>query len=197
MCCEFIDVSEILNFIRDIAWPLVVISIFIIFRREVKQLLEAIASGKLRIQYKGVSLGPPHEVEEELRKKLKELENQIKLRPLTGLGQILLKYKYVYGEWEQDNEHCHVVRFSDAYYGPVLRYIDDLSQELDLYLRNNKNHLKDPLLQSVIEFKNYVDEIKRYQKKTQELSEPRFSMPKYLKLWHNVYSNLQKENILE
>lgn len=189
----FLDFLEAV--LKQITWPIALLIIFLLLFKEIKNILRRIAKGQLPVRYGNWEIGglSPEQIRD-LSVKKGEFEKQGN-EHLIELVRILRKYAYVWANWEKtgDPRYCHEVRFSDAYYGPVLRYIDDFSDYLNLYIRCYGKELSstENLFKSVQNLKAYLDKVKTYHEKGQVLKEPKFSMPEYESLILIVVANLK------
>lgn len=107
------------------------------------------------------------------------------------LNSLISNYSFFYGRLHGDSD---IIRFSDAYSGRPLRYINHFSQDMNGYLYDYSKYLKKPLLQAVKALKEYIDHVCKYQKKEEKLSQPAFQVQKYTGLLNDIVTNSGKEN---
>ncbi len=107
------------------------------------------------------------------------------------LSILLANYSFFYGRQDAPSD---VIRFSDAFSGRPLRYINHLSQELDRYLSKYSRYLRKPLHEAVKALKTYIDHVSRYHKKEEKLSQPVFSVQEYKKLVKDIAEAFRAEN---
>lgn len=107
------------------------------------------------------------------------------------LNSLISNYSFFYGRLHGDSD---IIRFSDAYSGRPLRYINHFSQDMNGYLSDYSKYLKKPLLQAVKALKEYIDHVCKYQKKEEKLSQRAFQVQKYAGLLNDIVRNSGEEN---
>jgi len=109
------------------------------------------------------------------------------------LSQLLSNYSFFYGRQQGLSD---VIRFSDAFSGRPLRYINHFSQDLNVYLSIYSKFLNEPLVKAIEELKKYIDQINKFHKKEEFLSQPIFSTQEYVRLINNIVENFKPDNFL-
>lgn len=107
------------------------------------------------------------------------------------LNRLLSNYSFFYG---RQQGLTNVIRFSDAFSGRPLRYINHFSQDLNAYLSSYSKYLKHPLIMAIEALKDYVDNATKYHKKEELLSAPTFSVQEYVRLVNNIVQNFKPDN---
>ncbi len=107
------------------------------------------------------------------------------------LNRLLSNYSFFYGHQQG---LTNVIRFSDAFSGRPLRYINHFSQDLNAYLSSYSKCLKHPLITAIEALKDYVDNATKYHKKEELLSVPIFSAQEYVRLVNDIVQNFKPEN---
>src|SRR3990170_1007173 len=142
--------------------------------------------------------------EEEKREVENKIENRVKpsiksdkvALAMYDLKNLLTNYSFFYGHWDQYGM-SDVIRFSDAWSGRLLRYINHFADDIKNYLINYSDVLKEPLKKAVEELGRYVDETKQFHKGGELLSHRAFSREKFLSLIRSIVDNFKQENFVE
>ncbi len=188
-------IPEIFGVIKELLWPITVLLIASIFRREISRLIGRIKS----IKYKGMSVEtvpsagealsiPPKPFQ--LTKGAKEPE-----RAIAELAFLLSKYQFVWSAWTSRPEYSHAVRFSEEYAGGKLRYIDQYCSELKYYDKKFGASLPNDIKSKFDDLRSYLESILPYHNIQEELTSPIFSRPKYLELFGDLAGSLKNASI--
>lgn len=179
-------IPEFLGVLKESLWPITVLLIVLIFRREVSKLIGRIKE----IKYKDWSIVTSPDAEEALSsvsdpsKISKDAKG--KERAFAELAFLLSNYQYVWSAWTVRPENSHAVRFSEKYSGGKLRYIDQYCADLKNYDRKFGLLLPSEIKSKFEDLKGYLESILPYQNIEEELTSPVFSQPKYLELFGNL-----------
>ena len=137
----------------------------------------------------------------ELEKKPKRIqalsESEIqKFLAYHELEKLLKDYKFFWRQpmtGELPGEKCDQVRFSDAFSGRPLRYVDHLYQDVTDYLSKYGALLGEALRNKIQDLQVYAEELKTHQKAAEVLSAPVFSSSKYVSLMRAIITELNRE----
>lgn len=135
--------------------------------------------------------------------KKKEIENKVKILMETAtvpvalathdLNRLINDYSYFYGHWDNIGK-SDVIRFSDAWSGRPLRYINHFADDINEYLAKYSQALKEPLRKAIEELKEYIDFVKQFQKDGESLTKRCFSRYRFTQFMNSVVENFKEEN---
>lgn len=178
----------------EITWPIIVVcwTLFLYLR------FGEIEEFWIGLHGAGAKRAKPEQAlsaeEKEIMSKRREKTESIKIAlAMHDLKHLLSDFSFFYGRWNRQGM-SDIIRFSDAWSGRPLRYINHFADDIRDYLANYSATLREPLKVAIEKLREYVDYIKQFHKEGESLSQRCFSRDKYVNLMKNVAHNFKQDN---
>lgn len=121
-------------------------------------------------------------------------QDKLKVLACNELKHLIQNYTFFWRAWKVSEEECHEVRFSDAFSGRPLRYVNHLKEDMDSHLLAYGSVVSGKVKTSLETLKAYAAELAQYQVDgSQVLREAKFSTRKYVSLMNDLSAKANEE----